>query len=243
MIMHKTNAAWEAGEKPTPELAQRVGAMVGELNRAGVLVAGEGLGPSAQGARVRISRGEASVTGGPFGPEGAVPARYLIFRAGTVEHAADVGARFARIFGDAVVDVRPVNEPWDLGFAPRPDGLTTRRYMAVVHADAASEAAAPLDEEQKAAIETLTEDLRRTSSFLALEHFEPTRLGKRLTLPKSAPGSKARRVILDGPFTETKELIGGFVIVDVASIDDAMYWALAYSEAVDVEEIDVRGLS
>ena len=50
-------------------------------------------------------------------------------------------------------------------------------------------------------------------------------------------------MILDGPFTETKELIGGFVIVDVASIDDAVDWAVAYSEAVDVEEIDVRGLA
>ena len=187
MIMHKTNAAWEAGEKPTPELGQRVGAMVGELKRTGVLVAGEGLGPSSQGARVRISRGEASVARGPFGPEGAVPARYLIFRAGTVEQAADVGARFARIFGDAVVDVRPVNEPWDVGFAPRPDGLTTRRYMAVQHADPASEAPEPLTEGQNDALDALTADLGRTSSFLALEHFEPTRRGKRPPWRRARP--------------------------------------------------------
>ncbi len=52
MIMHRTDARWEAGAKPGPELIRRVGALVGELAGSGVLVAGEGLGPSSQGARV-----------------------------------------------------------------------------------------------------------------------------------------------------------------------------------------------
>jgi hypothetical protein len=167
MIMHKTNAEWEAGAKPTAELAQRVGAMVGELRRSGILLAGEGLGPSSQGARVRLDEGAAMIEPGPFGREGAVPARYLIFRSGTVEQAADVGARLGRIFGDVVVDVRPVNEPWDLGFAPRPDGLTTRRYMAVVNADATSESGAPFAADRRAALERLVEELRATDAFLA----------------------------------------------------------------------------
>jgi len=242
MIMHKTNAAWEAGAKPTPELAQRVGEMVGELKRSGVLVAGEGLGPSSQGARVRLEDGTATITPGPFGRDGAVPARYMIFRSGTVEQAADVGARLGRIFGDVVVDVRPVNEPWDLGFAPRPDGLTTRRYMAVVNADAASEAGAPLAADRRAALQRLADELRATDAFLALEHFEPTRQAKRLALEKG-PKGQPKHFVLDGPFTETKELIGGFVIVEVPSIGDALTWAKKYAAAVDVEEIDVRGLA
>jgi hypothetical protein len=242
MIMHKTNAEWEAGAKPTPELAQRVGEMVGELKRSGALVAGEGLGPSSEGARVRLRNGAATITPGPFGRDGAVPARYLIFRSGTVEQAADVGARLGRIFGDVVVDVRPVNEPWDLGFAARPAGLTTRRYMAVVNADAASEAGAPLAADRRAALESLADELRATDAFLGLEHFEPTRNAKRIALG-NASSSNVRHVVLDGPFTETKELIGGFVIVEVPSIGDALALALKYAKAVDVEEIDVRGLA
>jgi hypothetical protein len=242
MIMHKTTSAWEAGAKPTAELAQRVGEMVGELKRSGVLVAGEGLGPSSQGARVRLEKGAVAITPGPFGRDGALPARYLMFRSGTIEQAADVGARLGRILGDVVVDVRPVNEPWDLGFAPRPDGLTTRRYMAVVNADEASESGAPLAADRRAALESLAEELRATDALLGLEHFEPTRKAKRLTSAK-ASRSNAKHVVLDGPFTETKELIGGFVVVEVPSIGDALAWALKYAEAVDVEEIDVRGLA
>ena len=247
MIMHKTSAYWEAGAKPTPELIQRVGGMVGEIIAAGILLAGDGLAPSSQGARVTLKQGEPAVIPGPFSGEGALPARYAIFRAGTVEDAADLAARFGRIFGDVVVDVRPVNEAWDLGFAPKPEGLTTRRYMAVVNANAASEAGGPLSAEQKTALKGFTEDLTRTGAFIACEHFEPSRAGKRLRqapgATPSTPAAKPKRVIMDGPFTESKELIGGFVTVEVQTLEDAVGWALKYVEAVDVEEVDVRALA
>ena len=45
LIMHKTNAHWEAGAVPGPELIERVGAMVGELSQAGILQGAEGLRP------------------------------------------------------------------------------------------------------------------------------------------------------------------------------------------------------
>lgn len=248
MIMHKTNAHWEAGAKPTPELIQRVGGMVGELQRSGVLVAGEGLGPSSQGARVRPAKGDRAVTPGPFGGEGSLPARYAMFRAATVDQAADMAARFGRIFGDVVVDVRPVNEAWDLGFAPKPEGLATRRYMAVVNADPASEAGAPLSPEQKSALKAFADELAGMGAFLGMEHFEPSAKGKRLRPPagpagSGAPASKAKCLVLDGPFSETKELIGGFVTVEAPTMEDAIHWARKYVEAVDVEEVDVRGLA
>ena len=100
MIMHKTNAHWEAGAKPTRELVQRVGGMIGELHRSGGMLAGEGLGPSSQGVRVRMTKGDSTVTPGPFSGDGALPARYVMFRAATVDEAADIAARFGRIFGD-----------------------------------------------------------------------------------------------------------------------------------------------
>lgn len=248
MIMHKTNAHWEGGAKPTPELARRVGEMIGEMQRSGVMVAGEGLGPSSQGARVRLAKGESTLTPGPFGGDGALPARYAFFRAATVDQAAAIASRFGRIFGDVVVDVRPVNEAWDLGFAPKPEGLTTRRYMAVVNASAASEAGAPLTPEQDAALKELSDELGRTGALIGIGHFEPSTKARRLRPAAGASGAaaaavKAKRVVLDGPFGETKELIGGFVTVDVPSIEEAVRWAQKYADVVDVEEIDVRGLA
>lgn len=196
MIMHKTSAHWEAGAKPTLELIQRVGGMIGELQRSGVMVAGEGLGPSSQGARVRLTKGESTVTPGPFGGAGSLPAR----------------------------------------------------YMAVLNANAASEAGTPLSPEQLSALKAFSDELSLTGAFSGFEHFEPSTKGKRLRPPAGAKGPaatavKAKHVVLDGPFTETKELIGGFVIVEVPSVDDAVRWAQKYVEAVGVEEVDVRGLA
>src|SRR5262245_26583298 len=110
IVMHKTNAYWETGAKPKPEEMQRVGRMVGELQMSGALKSGEGLAPSSQGARVRFVKGDASVAHGPFGGKDALPARYAMYRASSVDQAAEIAARFGRIFGDVTVDIRPVNE-------------------------------------------------------------------------------------------------------------------------------------
>ena len=247
MIMHKTSAYWETGPKPTPEVIQRVGGMVGEMIAAGVLTAGDGLAPSSQGARVRLAKGAPSVTPGPFGGNGALPARYALFRASTLDQAAEYAGRFGKIFGDVTVDVRPVNEAWDLGFAPKPEGLMTRRYMAIINADAASEAGGPLGPERTAALKRFTEDLEAAGMFIGIEHFEPGSKGKRLRpaagATGAAPSAKAKYIVMDGPFTETKELIGGFVTVEVPSIAEAVHWAQKYREAVDTDEVDVRGLA
>ena len=118
-----------------------------------------------------------------------------------------------------------------------PLAAATRRYMAVTHADAASEAsAAPAD--QAEALRAFRADLEGRGAFLGMEGFEPSRKGKRLR----AEDGKRKVVVLDGPFAETKELIGGFVIVETASIEDAVPWARKYLEQVDTEEVDIRGL-
>jgi hypothetical protein len=239
MIMHKTNRFYEDGGMPPAELIQRVGAMVGELIAAGILKAGDGLGPSSQGARIRLAAGRAQVTPGPFDGEGALPARYAMFRAASLQEAAERAARFGRIFGDVTVDVRPVNEAWDLGFAPKPEGLTTRRYMAVAQADAASESGAEPTAGQREALQAFADDLGRADAYLGMERFEPSRSGKRVR----ASEGKRKIAVLDGPFTETKELIGGFVIVEVPKIEEAVAWARKYLENVDTVEVDVRGLA
>lgn len=249
MLMHKTNAAYEAGAQSSPEEIERVGEMVGALIQSGVLVGGDGLGPSSEGARVRISKGKSTVAPGPFKGTDAFPARYAVFKASSVDQAADCAARFGRIFGDVVVDVRPVVEEWDMGMAPKPEGLTTRRYMAVVNADAVSEAGAPLDAEQKAALKAFTEELNKTGAFLGMEHLQPSRQGKRLrrvageASGSTSPAGKAKYAVLDGPFSETKELIGGFAIVEVPSLEEAVRISLDYGQAVDVEEMDIRGFA
>jgi len=48
--------------------------------------------------------------------------------------------------------------------------------------------------------------------------------------------------VTDGPFTESKELIAGYVIVSAESLEDAARWATRYIDAVEAEEVDLREL-
>jgi hypothetical protein len=64
------------------------------------------------------------------------------------------------------------------------------------------------------------------------------------------PGRRGRRYknsrdgvsVYDGAFAETKELIGGYVIVSGVSLDEADSWAREYIRAVDADEVDLREL-
>ena len=64
----------------------------------------------------------------------------------------------------------------------------------------------------------------------------PSRRGRRYT------NTHDGRSFYDGPFMETKELIGGYVIVAVDSLDAASAWANRYIDVVGAEEVDVLEL-
>ena len=64
------------------------------------------------------------------------------------------------------------------------------------------------------------EEMARAGVLIASEGVNPARQGARVGVKDD------KRVLLDGPFTATKELVGGFYLIDVASLDDAVAWAL-----------------
>lgn len=235
IVMHKTNAHWEAGAIPTPELIARVGAMLGELTKAGALTAGEGLGPSSKGVRVRFSAGEATVTPGPFERGQELPAGFSIVRGRSIEDAIEWATLQAGALGDGEVDIRPVNEPWDIGIAPRPADAATR-FMVLRKATAATEAGEAPSPSQREELSRLIERTTRTGVHLVTESMRPSARGRRYK------NSRNGVAVSDGPFTESKELIGGYVIVSAESLDDAGRWAERYIEAVEAEEVDVREL-
>lgn len=237
MIMHKTEPRWEAGAIPDAELIERVGRMIGEMASAKVLRAGEGLRASSQGLRLRFAGGKRTATPGPFGGSNELPASFAILRLGSIEEAAEWAARLARAVGDTEIDIRPVTESWDLGMAPKPEGLTTRRFMLMRKADRNSEAGVPPTPGEASAVRKLIEEMTAAGVLLSFETLQPSSRGARL----KASGSK--RTITDGPFAEAKELIAGFVIVEVAGKNEALEWAERYVAAVGAAEVDVLALS
>src|SRR5262245_24775745 len=236
IIMHKTRAHWESGAIPTPGLIARVGGLIGELSAARVMRGGEGLRASSQGARLRRSGGKTSVIKGPFKGEHELAAGFTIVRVASLDDAVQWASKLAEAMGDVEIDVRPVTEPWDIGLSPKPPNVTARRYMALRKATAASESGASPTPAQRAALAGLIAEATRTGAHLATETVRPSRRGRRY---KNAGGSVSWT---DGPFSESKEMVGGYVIVSADSLEDAARWVPRYILAVDAHEVDLLEL-
>ena len=236
VIMHKTNAYYEGGGGPSPELVARVGSMIVDLIAQNAMLAGEGLRSSAEGVRLTFSQGTRTVSPGPFTRGNELPAAFSIIRTPTIEDAIDFATEQAAILDATELDIRPVTEPWDIGMAERPATIETRRYMVLRKATPETEAGAAPTPDQRARLGRLIEDATRRGIHLTTETLKPSRRGRRVN------NSRNGVVMMDGPFAETKELIGGYVIVLAASLDQAAGWADKYIRVVDTDEVDVREL-
>jgi hypothetical protein len=93
------------------------------------------------------------------------------------------------------------------------------RVMVIVKASKDSEAGAMPDQKMLAEMGNFNEELVKAGVMQAGEGLHPSSKGKRVRF------SGANRTVVDGPFMETKELIAGFWIWKVASMDEAVEWA------------------
>jgi hypothetical protein len=108
MVMHYSNEDNEAGVPPSPEVIAEIGAYIEEAAKSGVLLAGEGVGPSSQGARVTVDGGKVTVVDGPFAEAKELIAGFAILEVASKEEAIEHAKRFARISGATKIDVRQV---------------------------------------------------------------------------------------------------------------------------------------
>ena len=236
IIMHKTNPHWESGAIPSRELIARVGKLLGELAKVGVLLGAEGLRASSEGVRLRFSAGTRTLINGPFEGNNELAAGFSILRARSLEDAIEWATRQAGVLGDVEIDIRPVTEPWDIGMGTTPADVSTRRYMVLRKATPLTEAGSAPSAAQRAALARLIDETPRGSEHLAAETMRPSRRGRRYK------NSRDGVSVYDGPFVETKELIAGYAIVSAASIEDAGRWAEQYAFAVEADEVDLREL-
>ena len=88
--------------------------------------------------------------------------------------------------------------------------------------------------EAVAAMSKFNEALQNAGVLLALDGLHPSQKGARITFS----GGKA--TVQDGPFTEAKELIGGYWMIDVKSKDEAVAWALRCPAVEGDFAIEVR---
>jgi hypothetical protein len=92
------------------------------------------------------------------------------------------------------------------------------RVMVIVKANKDSEAGVLPDTEILAKMGKYNEQLVKAGVMLAADGLQASSKGKRVKF------SGAKRTVIDGPFTETKELIAGYWVWQVRSIDEAVEW-------------------
>lgn len=232
-IMHKNDANTEAGLPPPMELVHKMGAFIGSYAQQGKLVDGAGLGASKTRTRLVFRNGDCTMKHGPYRGENELPSAILLLKVKTREEAIGWAERYGKILGDGEIELGKLNEPWDIGLMPMPENPPLQMLL-IEKADATSEAGGRTAT-QKAAITRLKTEMTNAGVLLRSQTLKPSSTAKRLVFTNND-----LRVI-DGPFAESKELIGGFAVMDLADMDETIQMCRAYAEILGgTLEIDVR---
>ncbi|MGF6776672.1 YciI family protein [Paraburkholderia sp. GAS334] len=122
MVMVKATSQSEAGKMPGTELLAAMGNFNEELVKAGVLLAGEGLHPSARGKRVHFSGSRRTVIDGPFTETKELVAGFWLWQVKSMEEAVEWVRRCPNpMEGDSEIEIRPLFEAADFGAELTPE--------------------------------------------------------------------------------------------------------------------------
>src|ERR1051325_5112543 len=97
---------------------------------------------------------------------------------------------------------------------------------------------APFDEQLFTAYMKFNEEMYQAGVLVAAEGLNPAGKGAAVQV------KGGRRTVVDGPFTETKELVGGFYLIEVESFDEALGWAMRCPTGLGFDDVlEIRQLT
>lgn len=97
---------------------------------------------------------------------------------------------------------------------------------------------APFDEELFSAYMKFNEEMHKAGIRVAAEGLKPDGNVARIE------AKKGKRSVVDGPFTESKELVGGFYVIEVESQEEAIQWALRCPTGLGFDDVlEIRALT
>jgi hypothetical protein len=138
MVIVKASRESEAGQMPGTELLAAMGRFNEELVKAGVMLAGEGLHPSARGKRVAFSGPDRTVIDGPFAQTQELVAGYWLWQVQSMDEAVEWVKRCPNpMESDSEIEIRPLFEADDFGAELTPElRAQEERVRAAVQASA-----------------------------------------------------------------------------------------------------------
>jgi len=234
MMLVKATRDFEAGVWPDEKLLSEMASWTEELVKAGARLESGRLQPSSAGVRVRYANGKLTVTDGPFAESKELIAGFCLIQAQSREEAIAWAKRVP--FQEGEIELRPLYELFDfpVDAAEKPAGWRekeeqiraapparkpgTIRYLGIVKADRDTEAGVLPDQKLLAAMGAFMEEGVKSGVFLSGDGLQPSSKGARLRF------SGSMRLVTDGPFAETKELVGGYAILQFTSKAEAIAW-------------------
>ena len=108
------------------------------------------------------------------------------------------------------------------------------RILGMLKADAASEAGAPPSQELMERMGVFIGEVMQAGVLLATDGLHPSSKGKRVKL------ANGKVTVIDGPFTESKELVASYALFQVNSMDEAVKWTTRFLEVLGEGECELR---
>lgn len=246
MMLIKSDAQAEAGIMPSPEVFEAMGKYNQELIAAGAMLGGEGFKASSKGLRVHQRKDEVSIQEGPLAAPHEVVAGYWILSVKSREEAVAWAKRVPCFEGE--VELREIFELEDfpVDASEQPGGWRdfeaearnaapparipgTRRFVVLLQGDAATESGVLAAPEVLSEMGTFMEELTRAGALLGGDGLKPSSSAAKVRFSGGKPS------LVDGPFTESKELVAGFSVVQVKTKQEAITLAKRWLD------IHVRG--
>jgi hypothetical protein len=246
MVLVKSDAKTEAGVLPTQRELADMDTFNAEMTKAGVMLAGEGLKESAKGVRLCCTKatGKVTVIDGPFAEAKELVAGYWMIQTKSKAEAVEWLKRAP--FQGGEVDIAPIYELEDFPADPsqvKPEnwrqkeeemrskqplqtsrGKKKMRFIGFVKGGPDSESGVMPSADALERMGVFLEEGTKAGVLLGGEGLKPTKDRIRIRYD----GKK--RTVLDGPFTESKEIIAGFTILAVDSKEEAVAWSKRFVE-------------
>jgi hypothetical protein len=234
MLLIKATPEIEAGVFPDERTLAEMAKWTAELEKAGALLECARLQPSAAGVRVRCAGGRVTQTDGPFAETKELIGGICLIQAASRDEAIEWTKRVP--FASGEIELRPLYElsdfpvdpaesetPWreqevQLRDAPPPRRPRATRYLGMMKADADTEAGKLPDPAMMASMGAFIQEGAERGVILAGEGLKPSSRGVRVRF------AGRERLVTDGPFTETKELVAGYCLLQFTSREEALEW-------------------
>jgi hypothetical protein len=226
MILENEQEERKLAPPETKALVEGRSAYERKLRAVSAYLDGERLRPSSEGRRVSSRDGQPRIDAGPFGDKAL--SGYYVLEAEGLDAAVEL-AEDCPMSPSAELDVRPLMKG---KLQPDKTSQQGRVFAFAVLGNAPSE---------QGWIDVMDRIDESTQDGFPADRF---RGGVRLQEPgrgRRVASAGGRRAVFDGPFLESKEVIGGLFFMRMASLDEAVHWA-SQSEFVKHGSLEIREL-